>query len=185
MIVMIGKHRFGLVAEIHEELNIPGRAQHGTGIKFVGIGGRPFDFSDQGLPHPLTLTLGTHRKQPNHAHAGHRPEAYRADDRSFRFRHEDMFLPGISPQALEGLRRPATDCVDAGILAERSLLYVEERRKIRLGRWSNVNHDVCPGILRKAFPFIAEGSDIRKGGWSRLVSGRGDASPAFLFQLQN
>ena len=60
MVVMIGKNRFGFVAEIHEELNVSRRAQHGTGIKLVSIGGRAFNLADQGLPHSVTLMSGAY-----------------------------------------------------------------------------------------------------------------------------
>lgn len=130
MVVMIGKNRFGLVAEVHEELNISGGTQHGAGVKFVGIGRCSFDFADQGFSHSLTLMSGAHGKQSDHADAGHRPEAHGADDCFSLLRHKNMFLPRVFFQALEGFRRPAADFVEAGIFTERGLLYLEENRKI-------------------------------------------------------
>ena len=130
MVVMIGKNRFGPVAELHEELNVSRRTQHGAGIKLVGIGGRTFNLVDQGFPHSLTLMSGTHGEQSDHADAGHRPEAHGTDDYSSFFRDENMFLPRVLFQALESLRGPAADFIDAGIFTERGLLHVEESRKI-------------------------------------------------------
>ena len=144
MVVMIGKNRFGFVAEIHEELNVSRRAQHGTGIKLVRIGGRAFNLADQGLPHSVTLMSGAYGEQSNHADAGHGPEAHGTDDRVSFFRHENMFLSRILFQALKSFRGPATDLVDAGILTERELLHLKEDWKISLRRWSNVSHGVNP-----------------------------------------
>src|SRR5512139_110529 len=146
MVVMIGKNRFGSVAEVHEEPNVSRRTQHGAGIKLVGIGGRTFNLADQGFPHSLMLMSGDHGQQSDHADAGHRPEAHGTDDRSPLLRHENMFLPRILSQALESFRSPAADLVDACIFAERSLLHMEESRKIRLGGWSNMNHNADPGL---------------------------------------
>ena len=144
MVVMIGKNRFGLVTEVHEEPNVSGSAQHGTGIKLVGIGGPTFNLPYQSLPHSLTLMSGAHGKQSDHADAGHGPETHGADDRSSFFRHKNMFLSRILFQALEGFRGPAADLVNAGIFAERELLHLKESRKVNLRRWSNVNHKADP-----------------------------------------
>jgi len=152
MVVMIGENRFGFVAEIHEELNVSRRAQHGAGIKLVGIGGRTFDLADQGLPHSLTLMSGAYGEQSNHADAGYRPEAHGTDDRVSFFRHENMFFPRVLFQTFEGFRCPPTYFIDAGIFPECSLLHLEERRKINLSRCSNMNHDGDPH-LGKEFLF--------------------------------
>ena len=127
---MIRKNRFGSVAELHEELNVSRRTQHGAGIKFMGIGGYTFNLADQGFPHSLTLMSGTHGEQSDHADAGHRPEAHGTDDRSSFFRHENMFFPRVLFQTLESFRGPAADLVDAGIFTECDLLHVEKSRKI-------------------------------------------------------
>ncbi len=145
MIVVVGQDRFGLVAEVHEELKVPGRAQHGAGVKLVSIGCRSLDFANEGFSCSLPLVCGTHGEQPDHADAGHRPETHGADDPSFRFRDENMFLPRILFEAFEGFSGPSADLVEAGILAECGLLHQEERRKIYLGRWSNMNHRRSPG----------------------------------------
>src|SRR5215831_4202014 len=76
MVVMIGKNRFGLVAEVHKELNVSRRAQHGAGIKFVGVGRHSLNFADQGFSHTLAPMSGTHGKQTDHTDAGYRPEAH-------------------------------------------------------------------------------------------------------------
>ncbi len=141
MVVMIGKHRFGFVAEIYEELNVSRRAEHGTGIKLVRVGGRTFNLADQGLAHSVTLMSGAYGEQSNHADAGHRPEAYGTDNRSSVVRHENMFLPRVFFQTFEGFRCPPTYVIDAGIFPECSLLHLEECGKINLRRWSNVNHN--------------------------------------------
>lgn len=145
MVIMIGKNRFGLVPEVEEELNISGCTQHGTGVKFVGIGCRSFELADQRFPHSSVLTFGTHRKESDHADAGHGPEAHGADNCFSRFRDKNMFLSGIFLQALDGFRRPAADLVESGIFAECSLLHLEQRGKVRVGRQSNVNHHMHPG----------------------------------------
>jgi hypothetical protein len=142
MVVMIGKNRFGFVAEIHEELNVSRRAQHGTGIKLVSIGGRAFNLADQGLPHSVTLMSGAYGEQSNHADAGHGPEAHGADNRFSVVRHENMFFPRVFFQTFEGFRCPPTYFIDTGIFPECILLHLEERGKINLRRWSNVNHNV-------------------------------------------
>jgi hypothetical protein len=152
MVVMIGKNRFGLVAEVHEELNVSGCAEHGAGIELVGIGRGSFDLANEGLPYSSTLVCGTHGKQSDHADAGYRPEAHRADDRSFFLCHENMFLSRILFQALESFGGPAADLVQTGIFTECGLLHLEERRKIRFGGWSNVNHDVDPGLGKDSGP---------------------------------
>ncbi len=156
MVVMIGKNRFGFVAEIHEELNVSRRAQHGTGIKLVRIGGRAFNLADQGLPHSVTLMSGAYGEQSNHADAGHGPEAHGTDDRFSFFRHENMFFPRVFFQTFKGFRCPPTYVIDAGIFPECSLLHLEERGKINLSRCSNVNHDVGPRLEKSPF-YIAEG----------------------------
>ena len=130
MVVMIGKNRFGLVAEIHEELKVSGGAQHGAGVKFVGIGGRTFNLADEGLPHSLTLMSRTHREQSDHADAGHRPEAHGANDCFSLLRHKYMFLSGVFFQTVESFCGPAAYFIEAGIFPERGLLHVEESGKI-------------------------------------------------------
>ena len=144
VVVVVGKHGFRLVAETQEKANIPGCAQHGAGVKFVGIGRGSFNFVDEGLSHSLTLISGTHGKQPDHAYAGYRPEAYGTGDRSPHFCHENMFLSGILLQALDGFRRPAADFVEASIFTERGLLHTKEGGKISFGCWSDLNHDLFP-----------------------------------------
>ncbi len=140
MVVMIGKNRFGLVAELHKELNVSRRAQHGAGVKFMSIGRRLFDLMDQRHAHSLTPVRRTHGKQPDHAHTGHCPKAHRSDNPTLLFRHENMFLPCIPFQTLERFRRPAAYLVEACIFTERNLLHLEESRKIHFCRWANVNH---------------------------------------------
>ena len=115
MVVMIGKNRFGLVAEVHKELNVSGGAQHGAGVKFVGIGRGSFNLADQGLPHSLTLMSRTHREQSDHADASHRPEAHGADKRPTLFRHKNMFFPRVFFQTVESFCGPAAYVIEAGI----------------------------------------------------------------------
>jgi hypothetical protein len=142
---MIGKNRFSCVTEVHEKLNVSRCAQHGAGIKLVGIGRGSFNCVDEGLSHSLTLMSGTHGKQPDHAYASYRPEAHGTGDRSPHFCHENMFLSGIFLQALKGFCGPPAHLVDARIFAECSLLHVEQRGKVRVGRQSNMNHHMHPG----------------------------------------
>ena len=130
MVVMIGKNRFSPVAEVHEELNVFGGAQHGAGVKLVGIGGRTFNLADQGLPHSLTLMSRTHREQSDHADAGHRPEAHGANDCFSLLRHKYLFFSGVFFKTLESFRGPAAYCVEAGIFPERGLLHLEQSGKI-------------------------------------------------------
>ncbi len=151
MVVMIGKNRFRFVAEFHEELNVSRRAQHGTGIKLVSIGGRAFNLADQGLPHSVTLMSGAYGEQSNHAHAGHGPEAHGADNRSSVVRHENMFFPRVFFQTFKGFRCPPTYFIDAGIFSECRLLHLEERGKINLRRCSNMNHDVDPRLGKSSY----------------------------------
>lgn len=141
MVVVIGKNRFGLIAQVHEELNVSCRTQHRARVKFVCIGRRSLDFADEGLSHTLTLMRRIHREQSDHADAGHSPETNGTDDPFF-FCHENMFLPCIFLETLESFCGPAADCVDANIFTERDLLHLEERREVRFGGWSNVNHSV-------------------------------------------
>jgi len=142
---MIGKNRFGLVPEVHEELNVSGCTQHCAGVKLVGIGRGSFNFVDEGLSHSMTLMSGTDGKQPDHAYASYRPEAHGTGDRSPHFCHENMFLSGILLQALKGFCGPPAHLVDARIFAECSLLHLEQRGKVRVGRQSNLNHHMHPG----------------------------------------
>lgn len=148
MVVVIGKNRFGLVAEFHKELNVSRRAQHGAGVKFMGIGRRSFDLTDQRQANSLMPVSRTHGEQPDHAHAGHRPKAHGTDNRTIRFRHKNMLLSCILFQALKGFRGPAAYLVEAGIFTKRSLLHLEESRKISFGRWSDLNHDADPRLGR-------------------------------------
>lgn len=143
VIVVVGENGFSLVPEVQKELNVARRAQHRTGVKFMCIRGRAFDFIDQGFPHTPALMGGMYREQPNDADAGHGPEAHGTDDRSFIFSDQNVLLLRIFFQALESLRCPAADGVDRGILAEGGLLYLEDRREIGVGRWSNVYHGVA------------------------------------------
>ena len=142
---MIRQNGFGFVAEIEEELNVPGRTQHGAGVNFMGIGRHSLNLADQRFSNPSRLGRGTHGEQPNHADAGHRPKAHGADDLSVRLGHEDMLLSRILFQTFESFRRPSAQFVDAGIFAKRSLLHLEKSGKIDFGCWSDVNHDRAPG----------------------------------------
>jgi hypothetical protein len=142
---MIGKNRFGLVPEVHEELNVSGCTQHGAGVKLVGIGCGSFNFVDEGFPHSLTLMSGVDREQSDDTDASYRPETHGTGDCSPHFCHENMFLPGILLQALKGFCGPPAHLVDARIFAECSLLHLEQRGKVRVGRQSNLNHHMHSG----------------------------------------
>jgi hypothetical protein len=154
---MVREKRFGLVAKVHEELNVFGRAQHGTGVKLMGIGRRSFDLTDQRLADPSRLVRGTHGEQPYHADAGHGPKAHGADDLSFRLGHENMLLPRIFLETFEGFRCPTAQFVDARIFAERGLLHFEETGKVYFGGWSNMNHGLSPGLEDDAYSFLHSG----------------------------
>ena len=142
---MVRKNCFGLVAQAQEELDVPWCAEHGAGVQLVGIGRRLFDFVDEGFPHSLPLMGGHHGQQPDHTHAGHRPEAHGTDDHGSIFRYKNMFLSRVTLQALERFRRPAAHGVDRGIFAERGLLHMEDRREICFGCWSNVHYGLASG----------------------------------------
>ncbi len=133
MIVVIGENRFSLIAQASEELNVARRMQHGAGIKFMCIGGRSLNFMEQRFPNTMALMGGNHREQSNDADAGHCPEAHRTDDCILIVRDENVFLPRIFFQALEGFGCPATDGVDTDIFAESGSLHLEDRREIRFG----------------------------------------------------
>jgi hypothetical protein len=60
VVVVVGENSFRLVAETQEKVNVPGRAQHGAGIEFMGIGRDPFDFPDQRFSHSLALLGGAY-----------------------------------------------------------------------------------------------------------------------------
>ena len=55
---MIGKNRFRLVAEAHEQVDVPGSAQHGAGKELMGIGRNPFDFAYQRFSYPCPWWAG-------------------------------------------------------------------------------------------------------------------------------
>ncbi len=158
---MVRQNGFGFVAKIKEELNVSGRAQHGAGVNFMGIGRHSLNLADQCFPNPVGLVRGTHGEQPDHADAGHRPKAHGADDLSIRLGHEDMLLSRIVFQTFDGFRRPSAQFVDAGIFAKRSLLDPEKRGKIDFGCRSDVDHDRAPGQGQSPH-FITEGNKIRK-----------------------
>ena len=145
MVVVIGENRLSFVAETHEELNVPRRPQHRAGVELMGIGHDPLDLVHQGFADSLVLVAGVHREQSDDADARYRPEAHGPDDYAVFFRDDNMFLSCIRLEALKRFRRPAADVVEAGILTERSLLHVEDRREICFGRWSNVHHPVASG----------------------------------------
>ena len=142
---MIRQNGFGLVAEVEEELNVSGRAQHGAGVNFMGIGRHSLDLADQRFSNPSRLRRRTHGEQPNHADAGYRPKAHGSDDLSVRLGHENMLLSRIVFQPFEGFRRPSAQFVDAGIFSKRSLLHLEKSGEIDVGCRSDVNHDRAPG----------------------------------------
>ena len=111
----------------------------------MSIGHDPLDLAYQGFADTLVLVAGVHREQADDAHAGHRPEPYGADDDSVFDCHEDLFLPSVRFEALKGFRRPAAHGMDRSIFAEGGLLHLEDRRKVRFGCWSNVQHGVAFG----------------------------------------
>ena len=127
---MVWEKRFGLVSKAHEELNVFGRAQHGAGVKLMGIGRRSFDLVNQRLADPLRLVPRNHGEQSDHAYASHRPKAHGANDLSFRLGYENMLLFRIFFQAFEGFRCPTAEGVDAGIFSEGLPLHLEECGKI-------------------------------------------------------
>src|SRR5690348_11371790 len=60
VVVVVGQHGFRFIAEIQEEENVPGGAQHRAGIELMGIDRDPFDLLDQRFPHPKALVGRTH-----------------------------------------------------------------------------------------------------------------------------
>jgi hypothetical protein len=61
VVVVVAKHGFRLVAQAQEKLNVPGRANHGSGIELIGIGRDLFDFPYQLFSHSMLLVGGIHR----------------------------------------------------------------------------------------------------------------------------
>lgn len=145
MIVVIGQDGLDLVPQVEKELNIASCSQHRAGIELMGIGHDQLDLAYQGFADSLVLVAGIYREQADDAHTGHGPEAHGTDDRSFIFSDQNVLLPRIFFQALEGLGCPAADGVDRGIFAEGGLLHLENCGKICFGRWSNVHHGVASG----------------------------------------
>ena len=58
MIVVVGENRFRLVAETHEQMNIPACTQHRAGKELMGIGRNQFDFAYQRFSHTPALVGG-------------------------------------------------------------------------------------------------------------------------------
>ncbi len=142
---MIGENRLSFVAETHEELNVPRRPQHRAGVELMGIGYDLLDLVHQGFADPLVLVAGVHREQTDNADARYRPEAHGTDECAFFFRDDNMFLSCVCLEALKCFRCPAADLIEAGILTERSLLHLEDHRKICFSCGSNVHHGMASG----------------------------------------
>src|SRR4029079_11052574 len=92
------------------------------------------------LSPPPSLVGRIYGKYPENTDTGHSPKAHRSHHNSLLLRHEDMFLPGIFPEALNRFCRPPADLIDIGIFPERGLLYVKDGGEIRFGRGADVNH---------------------------------------------
>ena len=58
MVVVVGENRFRLVAETHEQMNIPASTQHRAGKELMGIGRNQFDFAYQRFSHTPALVGG-------------------------------------------------------------------------------------------------------------------------------